>query len=206
MIGRAKAHQVQNHSWRGQTSDFSPAGRYGQFKPRATMVHVWHFIRQTIFILHPRIKQLKTLSNTQSLFCLFRFTKDLNFPEKKISFKFNSLADHCLNGSFISTLSFAKSGTTQPLLGSCRVSLGHENQRSEGPCAMRSTPHSHGNLAFCDGHLRVHPVGLFVWMDGGWMGGWMGGCVFSRSCFFPTVPFVYGKVRPKVCGVGKKLG
>lgn len=59
MIGRAKAHQVQNHSWRGQTSDYSPAGRYGQFKPRATMVHVWHFIRQPIVLVHPETNNLR---------------------------------------------------------------------------------------------------------------------------------------------------
>lgn len=112
---------------------------------------------------------------------------------KKISFKFNSSAGHYFNGSFISTLSFhKKSGTTQPFVCSCRVSLGHENQRSEGPCAMRSTPHSHGNLAFCHGNLRVRPVGLVVWMDG-----WMDACVFSRSFFPPMVPYVYSKVRPQ---------
>ena len=151
------------------------------------MVHVWHFIRQPSFIVRPETHNLRLCqtpcSDLRRIFFL---------PEKKKGFKFNSSAGHCFNGSFISTLSFAKkSGTTQPLLGSCRVSLGHENQRSEGPCAMRSTPHSHGNLVFCDGNLRVQCVGLFVWMDG-----WMDACVFSRS-FFPMVPYVYSKVRPQ---------
>ena len=64
---------------------------------------------------------------------------------------------------------------------------------------MRSTPHSHGNLAFCDGNLRVHPVGLFAWMDGGWMVGWMRACFPIH--FFLWFLMYTAKLDPKYVGL-----
>lgn len=154
------------------------------------MVHVWHFICQPIVLVHPETNNLRLWQTPNPCSACSDLRRIFFCPEKK---KFQvQLFGRSLLQWFIHFNPQLRQIWYNPAIAqrSCRVSLGHENQRSEGPCAMRSTPHSHGNLATLA--MEIYEFTLLDFLFG-W---WMDACVFSRS-FFPMVPYVYSKVRPQ---------
>lgn len=173
--------------------DYSPAGRYGQFKPKATMVHVWHFICQPTFIIQPGTTT-STFSITESFSACSDLVRILISPPKKYQVQLFSGIGHCLNGSFISP----SASPWNPVLQGRFCSSGYlsitktRDLQGLAPCVARLT----AMKTWSDGKV---PAQLDFLLDG-----WMDG-----TCVFPLifVPYIlYSYIRPQCMWGWKEVG